>query len=161
VNIDPDAETLAEIASAAAEFVGRWGSAACGAAVVLELRLGAPPGGREGAAGRALLHEREPALQADGGNAGRYCRGGADFDQDLPVSRRAVPANVLIFPNLDAANISYKLLSRVGGAEAIGPILVGMAQPVQAAAGLRRERYREHGRDRAVDAQEHGRRARA
>jgi len=69
---------------------------------------------------------------------------------------------VLIFPNLDAANVSYKLLSRVGGAEAIGPILVGMAQPVH---------LLQRGSDvndivnmaviAAVDAQEHGRGSRA
>jgi malate dehydrogenase (oxaloacetate-decarboxylating)(NADP+) len=48
----------------------------------------------------------------------------------FPFSAIRGDANVLIFPNLSSANISYKLLQRLGGAEAIGPILIGMNKPV-------------------------------
>ena len=47
-----------------------------------------------------------------------------------PFSELKRPANVLVFPNLTAANASYKLLTRLGGATAIGPVLLGMAKPV-------------------------------
>jgi malate dehydrogenase (oxaloacetate-decarboxylating)(NADP+) len=48
----------------------------------------------------------------------------------FPFSKIQGDANVLIFPNLSSANISYKLLQKLGGAEAIGPILIGMNKPV-------------------------------
>src|SRR6266436_6511041 len=163
VNIDPDAETLAEIGSAAAEFVGRLGIEPR-VALLSFSNFGSVrhPAAEKVQRAVALLQEREPTLQADGEMQADTAVVERILTRTYPFSKLRGPANVLIFPNLDAANISYKLLSRVGGADAIGPILVGMAQPVHVL---------QRGSDvndivnmaviAAVDAQEHGRRPRA
>jgi malate dehydrogenase (oxaloacetate-decarboxylating)(NADP+) len=51
------------------------------------------------------------------------------ISETYPFSTLKGGANVLIFPNLEAANIAYKLLARIGDAEVIGPILTGMSKP--------------------------------
>ena len=52
------------------------------------------------------------------------------IDETYPFSKLRGGANVLVFPDLTSANTCYKLLKRIGGAETIGPILMGMSKPV-------------------------------
>jgi malate dehydrogenase (oxaloacetate-decarboxylating)(NADP+) len=51
------------------------------------------------------------------------------LEREYPFSTLKGPANVLIFPELASANIAYKLLTKIGGVEAIGPILMGLSKP--------------------------------
>src|SRR5205809_501374 len=160
VNIDPDAETLAEIGSAAAEFVGRLGIEPR-VALLSFSNFGSVrhPAAEKVQRAVALLHEREPALQADGEMQADTAVVERILNKTYPFSRLRGTANVLIFPNLDAANIAYKLLDRVGGAQAIGPILVGMAQPVHVLQrGSEVNDIVNMAVIAAVDALEHGRR---
>jgi malate dehydrogenase (oxaloacetate-decarboxylating)(NADP+) len=131
VNIDPDAERLAEIASATARFVWRLGIEPR-VALVSFSNFGSVKHPAVEKVRRAvdLLHEREPALQVDGEMQVDTAVVERILTRTYPFSRLRSAANVLIFPNLDAANVGYKVLDRLGGAQAIGPILVGMAQPV-------------------------------
>src|SRR5205809_1874342 len=163
VNIDPDAETLAAIASATASFVSRLGVEPRRAMLSFSNCWSVThPAADKVQRAAPLLHEREPALQVDGEMQADTAVGERILTKTYPFSKLRGPANVLIFPNLDAANISYKLLSRVGGADAIGPILVGMAQPVHVLQrGSEVNDIVNMAVIAAVDAQEHGRRPRA
>ncbi len=162
VNIDPDAEALAEIASATAEFVVRLG---------IEPRVALLSFSNFGSVRHplaakvqravALLHERAPTLEADGEMQADTAVVERILMKTYPFSKLKGPANVLIFPNLDSANIAYKLLDRLGGAQAIGPILVGMAQPVHVLQrGSEVNDIVNMAVIAAVDAQEHGPRPR-
>jgi len=160
VNIDPDADRLAEIASATAEFVGRLGIEPR-VAMLSFSNFGSVrhPAASKVQQAVALLHAREPNLQVDGEMQADTAVVERILTKTYPFSRLRGPANVLIFPTLDAANISYKLLDRVGGAQAIGPILVGMAQPVHVLQrGSEVNDIVNMAVIAAVDALEHGRR---
>ena len=131
VNIDPDSETLAEIASATAQFVWRLGLEPR-VALLSFSNFGSVkhPSAEKVRRAVDLLHEREPDLQVDGEMQADTAVVERILTRTYPFARLRSAANVLIFPNLDAANVAYKLLERLGGAQAIGPVLVGMAQPV-------------------------------
>ena len=131
VNIEPDAETLAEIATATAAFVQRLGIEPR-VAMLSFSNFGSVkhPQARKVQQAVSLLHSRAPDLQVDGEMQADTAVVERILTQVYPFTRLRGPANVLIFPDLNAANIAYKLLARLGEAQAIGPILVGMDRPV-------------------------------
>ncbi len=131
VNIDPDAEMLAEIAAVTAETARRF-NLEPRVAMISFSNFGSTPHAESQKVREAvrLLNDRHPDLVVDGEMQADTAVVPYIAREDYPWSPIQGDANVLIFPNLDAANAAYKLLWRVGGAEVIGPILQGLAKPV-------------------------------
>jgi malate dehydrogenase (oxaloacetate-decarboxylating)(NADP+) len=78
-----------------------------------------------------ILHATHPEMVVDGELQANFAMNNALLKDNFPFSRLAdAPANTLIFPNLESGNIAYKLLQELGGAEAVGPILLGLKKPV-------------------------------
>jgi malate dehydrogenase (oxaloacetate-decarboxylating)(NADP+) len=131
VNIDPDAGTLAEIALLAADFVKRLGLVPR-VGMLSFSNFGSVRSPQSDKVRRAteLVKERAPELEIDG-ELQADTAVLTDFRREsYPFSTLRNKPNVLIFPNLDAANIAYKLMWRMGNAEAFGPILLGMGHPI-------------------------------
>jgi len=131
VNIEPTAEDLAEIAVSAAETAERF-NVKPRVALLSFSNFGST---RHALADKvrkalALVKARAPELVIDGEMQADTAVTPEILEQDYPFSVLKGGANVLVFPNLEAGNIAYKLLARLGGAEAIGPILMGLSKPV-------------------------------
>ncbi|HSC89464.1 MAG TPA: phosphate acyltransferase, partial [Polyangiaceae bacterium] len=130
INIDPDAETLAEIALLAAERVTELGIVPRVAMLSFSNFGDAPhPASRKVAEATRIVKARRPDLMIDGEMQANLALDPEDR-KAYPFSTLVGPANVLVFPNLDAGNAAYKLLSVAGGADVIGPMLLGMRKPV-------------------------------
>jgi malate dehydrogenase (oxaloacetate-decarboxylating)(NADP+) len=131
VNIDPSAEQLAQIAYAASRITRTFGIEPR-IAMLSFSNFGSVrhPDAEKVARAVKLLRQRDPTLLVDGEMQADTALVPELLHRDYPFSTLGGRANVLIFPNLSAGNIAYKLLNHLGGATAIGPILVGMNRPV-------------------------------
>jgi len=131
VNIDPDTEALTQVALLTAAFVrdlgltpriamvsfSNFGSARHPSSMVVRDAV-------------ERIKELDPSLEVDGEMQADTAVSTRILQDVYPFSDLSEAANVLIFPSLGAANACYKLLSQLGGAEVIGPILLGMEKPV-------------------------------
>ena len=77
-----------------------------------------------------LVRSADPDLEIDGEMQADTALDAVRLRQIYPFTHLRGPANVLVFSRLSAANAAYKLLDKLGGADIIGPVLLGMAKPV-------------------------------
>ena len=132
VNYDPTAEQLAEITTLAAEEMMRFGIKPK-AALLSHSNFGSSnlPSALKMRRTLALLREQAPWLEVDGEMHGDVALDAASRASVMPNSTLAGEANLLVLPNIDAANIAYNLLkTAAGGNIAIGPVLLGAAKPM-------------------------------
>ncbi len=132
VNADPSAEELCEITVMAAEEMLRFGVQPK-AALLSHSNFGSSelPSAQKMRRTLALLREQAPWLEVDGEMHGDVALDGAARAAVMPRSTLQGDANLLVLPNIDAANIAYNLLkTAAGGGIAIGPVLLGADKPV-------------------------------
>ncbi len=132
VNLDPDEEVLAEITKHTADLARRF-NVEPRAALLSYSNFGSVT--NEGTRklrrrGSRLQDDPEVDFPVDGEMQADTALVEDILQDTYDFAELDDPANVLVFPNLEAGNIGYKLLQRLGGAEAIGPMLVGMDKPV-------------------------------
>ena len=132
VNYDPSAAQIAEITVLAAEEMKRFGVQPR-AALLSHSNFGSSdhPSAVKMREALALLRERAPWLEVDGEMHGDIALNASYRRELMPDSTLTGEANLLVLPNIDAANIAHNLLkTAAGGGIAIGPVLLGAAKPV-------------------------------
>jgi malate dehydrogenase (oxaloacetate-decarboxylating)(NADP+) len=130
VNIEPTAEDLAEVALLSAEVAESFGIEPR-VAMLSFSNFGSTRHPLTEKVRRAteLVKQRNPELMVDGEMMADTAVV-PELLAEYPFSTLRQRANILVFPSLEAGNIAYKLMLRVGGAEALGPILMGLSKPV-------------------------------
>ncbi len=130
VNVDPSAEEIAELTMLAAEEIARFGIKPK-AALLSHSNFGSrdTPSARKMREAAALLRELAPKLESDGEMHADSALSEALRQRALPHSPLKGEANLLVFPNLDAANITLNTTKTMTDALHVGPILLGAARP--------------------------------
>jgi malate dehydrogenase (oxaloacetate-decarboxylating)(NADP+) len=131
VNIEPTEEELAEIAVCTAELARRF-EIEPRVAMLSFSTFGSTrhPLAEKVRRAAEIVRRIDPTLIVDGEVQADVAVSPEILSETYPFSTLRGCANVLVFPSLEAANVAYKLMKHLGGAEAIGPILVGMSRPV-------------------------------
>ncbi len=132
LNIDPTADELSEIAIASAGSWEKYMGTQPKVAMLSFSTMGSAKGEVPTKVQEAteLAHEKAPELSVDGDLQLDAALVSSVAALKAPGSAVAGKANVLVFPDLEAGNIGYKLVQRFAGAQAYGPILQGIAKPV-------------------------------
>jgi malate dehydrogenase (oxaloacetate-decarboxylating)(NADP+) len=132
--MDPTAEEIAEMTLMAAETVRHFGITPK-VALLSHSNFGASnsPSARKMRKALGLIHEQEPELEVDGEMHADAALVEQIRHQALPDSTLQGTANLLIFPNIDAANIAFNLVKATGEGVTVGPILLGLAKPLHIA----------------------------
>ncbi|MFC3560968.1 NADP-dependent malic enzyme [Pedobacter jamesrossensis] len=132
VNVDPTAEELVDITLLVEKSVKQF-NIKPRVAILSYSNFGSNDGVVPEKVRKAvsILHKQHPEIVVDGEMQGNFAINNELLKDNFPFSTLAdAPANTLIFPNLESGNIAYKLLQELGGAEAVGPILLGLNKPV-------------------------------
>jgi malate dehydrogenase (oxaloacetate-decarboxylating)(NADP+) len=132
INIDPTAEDLAKIAQMTSNAVKMFGVEPI-MAMISYSNFGSSPNERAGKVRKAVtyLHQNTPEMIVDGELQADFALNAEMLKETFPFCKLAgKKVNTLIFPNLDVANITYKLLKELNKSESIGPIMMGMNKPV-------------------------------